>query len=137
MTRDLITVEPGEKLATVKEIFDQHRIHHIPVVDEDDRLVGLISKTDFKHFIRGMQRSDYDTLLEQSRLNNYTAAEIMTRGLAKLEPQDRINVALEIFKENLFHAIPIVENGRLVGILTSFDIIHALAEEDNVLTGNG
>ena len=136
MTSELITIEPTDKLVVVKDIFDRHRIHHIPVVDEEERLVGLISKSDFRHFIRGMQRSEYDNLLEHSRLNNYTAADIMTRGLAKLEPDDRINVALEIFRENLFHAIPIVRQERLVGILTSFDIIDALAQEDNVRTGS-
>ena len=70
----------------------------------------------------------YDEMLEKSRLNNYTAEEIMTTGIAKLGPNDRIAVALEVFKENLFHAIPIVEKDELVGLITTFDIIRALSE---------
>ncbi|HQU60501.1 MAG TPA: CBS domain-containing protein, partial [Saprospiraceae bacterium] len=51
--------------------------------------------------------------------------------LAKLNPNARINVALEIFMENRFHAVPVVEeNGELVGIVTTFDIIKALAAEE-------
>jgi acetoin utilization protein AcuB len=51
----------------------------------------------------------------------------MTTKLAKLEPSDKINVALEVFKENLFHGIPIVNNDALVGIVTTYDIIKHLA----------
>ena len=54
----------------------------------------------------------------------------MTQGIATLEPNDRINVALQIFMENLFHAIPVVEDDEVVGILTTYDIIKALQEED-------
>ena len=56
----------------------------------------------------------------------------MTKGLAKLTPDQRINVALEIFMENRFHAIPVLDeaSGELVGIITTFDIIKALATEE-------
>ena len=56
----------------------------------------------------------------------------MTKGLAKLTPDQRINVALEIFLENRFHAIPVVEeqSGELIGIITTFDVIKALASEE-------
>lgn len=130
MTKDLITTNPEARLEKVKEIFDQNHIHHIPVV-QYKKIVGLISKTDFLHFIRGMHHSTYDEFIEKSRLRNYKAEDIMTTGLAKLEPTDRINVALEVFKENLFHALPIVdEDGELVGIVTTFDIITELAKDD-------
>lgn len=130
MSTRLITVGPQDKLNLVKEIFVTHRIHHIPVV-RYTQILGIISKSDFLHFIRGIRKSDYDTMIESTRLNHYTAEEIMTKGLAKLEPTDKINVALEVFKENLFHAIPIVDDGKLVGMLTTFDIIRMLAEEDD------
>ena len=130
MSTDLLTVLPTDKLQMVKEIFETNRIHHIPVV-RFRQMVGLISKTDLHHFYRGISKSKYDQLLEKSRLNNYTAEDIMTTGIAKLSSQDRIAVAIEVFKENLFHAIPIVDDDELVGILTTFDIISALADSDN------
>ena len=130
MSTELITVSPKDSLREVKSIFEKHRIHHIPVV-RFQTMVGLISKTDFFHFLRGFRKNKYDELLEESRLNNYTVEEIMTTGIAKLEPNDRINVALEVFKENLFHAIPVVEGDKLVGIVTTFDIISALADSES------
>ena len=51
----------------------------------------------------------------------------MTEKNATLRSSDRISVAIETFKENLFHAIPIVDHGKLVGIVTTHDIINCLA----------
>lgn len=129
MSSDLITVNPADKLTLVKEIFDEHNIHHIPVVRFKE-LVGIISKTDFLHFLRGFSPNDEDRFVNYARLRAYTAEEIMTKGLAKLDPDDRINVALEIFLVNRFHAIPVVKNDELVGILTTYDVIKTLAKEN-------
>lgn len=130
MTTKLITVTPEDKLTVVKEIFEKNKIHHIPVVRYKE-MVGLISKTDFIYFMRGFNRNEEDRFVNEARLRTYKAEDIMTKGLAKLMPNERVNVALEIFLENRFHAIPIVEeNGELAGILTTFDIIKALASEE-------
>jgi len=129
MTSKLVTVNPADKLTVVKEIFDEHPIHHIPVVRFKE-IVGIISKTDFMHFLRGFSRNEEDRFVNYARLRAYTAEDIMTKGLAKLGPNERINVALDVFMTNRFHAIPVVEEGDLVGIVTTFDVIKALAEED-------
>ena len=128
MSENVFTVSPEDKLVKVKEIFDTQTIHHIPVV-AGDKLVGIIAQSDLKHFYRGMQKSDYDKMLENSRLNNYTAKDIMTTGLSTLSSDHRIAAAINLFKQNKYHAIPIVDNESLVGLVTSFDIISALADE--------
>lgn len=129
MSSNLITVAPQDKLTTVKEIFDKHHIHHIPVVRFKE-MVGLISKTDFLYFIRGFTRNEEDRFVNEARLRAYTAEDIMTTGLAKIDPEERINVALTIFMENRFHAVPIVNSEHeLVGIVTTFDVIKALSDE--------
>ena len=130
MSTNLITVNEKDKLMVVKEHFDQHSIHHIPVVRYRE-LVGLISKTDFLFFLRGFQHSDEDRFVNEARLRAFRAEDLMTTKLAKLTPEDRINVALEIFMENRFHAIPIVAaENELVGILTPYDILKALNSEE-------
>lgn len=127
MSNKLVTVNPEDKLEVVKELFDSNRIHHIPVV-RFKKIVGLISKTDLLYFLRGLNNNSYEKVLNDVRLKNYTAEDIMTKGLAKVASTDRIAVALEVFKENLFHAIPVVDDGDLVGIITTYDIIKALAK---------
>ena len=90
-----------------------------------------ISKTDLLHFIHGIQFSLIANTNKSQLLENHLAEEIMTTGLAKLDVEDRINVAIEVFKENLFHALPVLKGDELVGIVTTFDIIRMLSEEDN------
>lgn len=128
MTKDLICINEDDTLSVVKSIFQKHRIHHLPVLKEG-LLVGLLSKSDFSFFKKGFNESAIDKIMEEVRLNNYTAKDIMTTKLAKLAQDDKINVALEVFKENLFHAIPIVENEHIIGIITTYDIIKALADD--------
>jgi len=127
MTRNLITVHPKDSLLDVKAIFDNHRIHHIPVV-EFKKLVGMISKSDLLHYQRNYSQVPYKDVFEESRLKAYKVGEVMTKGLATLSPDDRIDVAIEVFRENILHAIPVVENEELVGLITTHDIIEALAK---------
>jgi len=131
MTRKLVTVIPTDRLTRVKEIFDSSRFHHIPVV-KNKTLLGLISRVDFVQFLKGAGYANQEDLIETSRLDNFTVEDVMTKKLATLESTDRINVALEVFGENLFHAIPIVDHGELVGILTTLDVIKALQKEDTI-----
>ncbi len=129
MTPNPISLNPASSISEASVIFSKNRIHHIPIV-EDGKLVGLISKSDYLFFKRGFLDENIDEKIEEIRMNNYEVRHIMTTGIASMEPDERINVALEIFKENLFHAIPIVEGGKLVGILTTLDIISNLAKDN-------
>ena len=129
MTKDVLTISPGDKLQEAQKIFDQHKIHHLPVVSKDGRVTGMLSVTDLHYFLRGKSINSYEIILNDIRLKNYKVEEIMTKGLAKISSTDRILTALKIFKENLFHAMPIVDDEKLVGIITTHDIIANLANE--------
>jgi len=112
MTKELITVHPDDKLSMVLEAFKTKKIHHLPVI-EDGKLVGLITTSDLMWLNRSFD--DYSSI---------QVSDVMTRKLATLEPSAKIGTAAEIFLENWFHALPIVdENELLVGIVTSFDIL--------------
>ena len=125
ISTNLITVHEDDSLAKVEEIFNTHRIHHLPVV-YTSRLAGIISKTDFKYFKRGIANSNQS-------LENTKCSEIMTKGVATLSKDDKINVAIEVFKENLFHAIPIMDDDRVVGIVSTHDIMKAISEDNEVI----
>lgn len=128
MTTKLVTVGPEDNLLAVKKIFTENSFHHIPVV-RFKAIVGIISKTDFNHFMDGVSHAVEDKMLNDSRLERVKAEHIMTKGLGKLEPDDRINVALEVFSRNWFHALPVIENDELVGMVTTQDIIRAILDE--------
>ena len=133
MSTELLTVNPKDSLSVAQEIFKHNKIHHLPVV-RYKKLVGLISKSDSLYFLKGYSESSYDEVINKTRLNNYTVSDIMVTGIAKLSSSDRISVALKIFNENLFHAIPIVDEEDLVGIVTTYDVIKSLSEEPVVNT---
>ena len=129
MTTDLMVVQSEDKVVIVRDIMDINEIHHVPVVNFN-KLVGLISKSDLLHFLKGMNYNSYQDLMNDVRLKNYTAEEIMTEDLECLQPEDSIEKALELFQKNRFHAIPIVkDDDSLVGIITTFDIINLLLEK--------
>lgn len=128
MTTDVISVAERDRLSVVRDIFKDNPIHHIPVT-RSGRVVGIISREDLLLFMKGLGENTLEKIINETRLNNYNAEVIMTRGVGKLEPDDRINVALDIFSKNLFRALPVVENDKLVGIVTTFDIIKTLNDE--------
>jgi acetoin utilization protein AcuB len=128
MTSNLITVSAKDSLLAVKEIFETHNIHHIPVV-QYKRLLGIVSKTDFLAVHDGLGRIQRVSHEEEAKfLSEHTAEEIMISGMAKLEPSDRINVAIHIFTLNKFHALPVVEGDDLVGMVTTHDILRSVDE---------
>lgn len=129
MTTDVITVNPKDTLSTVKRKFDEHTIHHLPVVRYKE-LVGIISKTDLLYFMKGLRVNESSDVQKNAiRLSHYCAKDIMTTGLATVESNEPLRTALEIFKENILHALPVVENNELIGIITTHDIVVALADE--------
>lgn len=125
MTKKLIAVLPTDPLSLVNEIFQKHNIHHIPVVRHLD-LIGIISKTDFYKAIHGAKLDKDEDVVAYNRtlFAKYKAEDLMTRNVVVISPTDKIGTAAEIFLENYFHAIPIVNEDReLVGIVSSYDII--------------
>ncbi len=129
MTTDVIALNPRDPLTKVKEIFDENRIHHIPIV-QFKNLVGIVSKTDLIAFLKGVTKFTKNAPnIDGMRLRNFSVNDIMTEGIAKVEPNTRIDVVLEILKENLFHAVPVVnEKNELQGIVTTYDIIKTLSQ---------
>lgn len=132
MTTDVVTLPLNASIAEAAEVFKNQRIHHIPIVD-GKKLVGIVSKSDYLFFRRGFLDNTEDQRLEQIRMNNYEVSYIMTKGLAKMEPDQKINVAIEIFKKNIFHAIPVIENETIVGIVTTYDIIKQMDSDKGVV----
>ena len=112
MTSDLITVTPKDNLAKVYKLFRSHRIHHLPVV-ENKKLVGILTTYDLFKLEKSLE--DYGEIMVK---------DVMTTKLATLESNSKVGSAVLLFTENLFHAVPIVEeNGELVGIVSTLDVM--------------
>ncbi len=136
MTEQVITVKPTDTMARVDEIFNTHHIHHLPVVDDDGKVVGIISKTDYYKMQHGltMFHSAKSEEYNQALFHSILVEDVMTKQVATLHPDDTVATAAAYFRENLFHAIPIVdEHKRLVGIVTTYDLLNYAFKEDAYL----
>jgi len=135
MSRDLLIVKPDDMLDRVGDIFKANNIHHLPVVDELGALVGIVSLTDYNKVNHMFTLFDKDKYGEYNKRlhKNIPVREVMTSQLATLRPEDPLPVAIGIFQENLFHALPVVDNGNLVGLLTTMDVINYCCREEMLL----
>lgn len=129
MTKELITVDAHERLLQAQELFRTFRIHHL-LVTEEDKLVGILSKTDLLHFIDFMIPGEQEAYLTRIRLRKYRIGELMTSDPITVHPEDSIRVALEVFRTNLFRALPVVSRDKLLGIVTPHDIITSILENE-------
>lgn len=116
MSTNLKTAAPNDDLVKVKELLNNNNIHHIPIT-ENDKLLGILSKTDFLAFIqKGEDNTDF--------LQAHRAKEIMTTKVVKTTPDERVAVAVLILLENFFHCVPVVnDDDNLVGIITPYDVM--------------
>lgn len=132
MTTNVIAVHPNDMMEKVQSIFRKSNIHHVPVTD-GGKVVGIISHSDYLRLqntftlFKTKQSDHYNDVIMQSML----VKEIMTKQVAKLTPDDTVEIAAGFFRENLFHALPVVDSeGKLVGILTTYDLLN-FAFSDN------
>lgn len=113
MTTDLITVSPSTNLFVVRQIFMNNAIHHLPVVNNSGALIGLVTTYDL--WKNEIAPADYHHIM---------VMDVMTTKLAKLSETDKIGSAAEIFLDNRFHALPVVDTENvLIGIVTSHDVL--------------
>ncbi len=123
MTTDLVTVEKTATSTQIKEIFEKNSFHHLPVVDKADRLQGIISREDF-YRIAYLLNQTLDGKQEAERMiQQLEAMDLMTPQPLSLDPDDTVGLAADIFLANEFHALPIKEDDRLVGLVTTHDLL--------------
>ncbi len=132
MTPRVYTLTKRSKLQAAKDLFDTYPLHHIPVLD-NKQLVGIVSKADYLYFIQHIDKESFEKYLNEVRLKNYTIEEVMTKNVVTIAPTVTIREALEVLSDNIFHALPVVDKGKLVGILTTHDVIFRLLHPKEVV----
>ncbi len=118
MTKHVVCVSPEQNLIDVKHIYEKKNFHHhIPVV-ENNKLVGMVSLIDFMYNISGAGINDDNTIYSE-----LTVKDIMTQKPFYLTTMSTIEDVAKVLIEGNYHAIPIVEDDRLVGIVSTADLI--------------
>ncbi|MGW3652890.1 CBS domain-containing protein [Streptomyces sp. NPDC000878] len=122
MTHEVVEARRDTSFKDVLRLLDRHRISGLPVVDEDDKVVGVISETDLIH--RQAARS--------SQAHSVTAQELMSTPAITVHPEQRIADAARVMERHGVERLPVVdEEDRLIGIATRRDLLRVFLRTDD------
>jgi CBS domain-containing protein len=119
MSTDLFTVKPDDLINLAATVMDWRHIRHVPVEDQEGRLVGLITHRGLIRLLNNGKRA--------GEPNPITVREIMVENPVTASPSTSSLAAIELMRTNRIGCLPVVEDGQLVGIVTSYDFLEASA----------
>lgn len=144
MTRNVVTVTPETEIATAARLLLEKRINGLPVVDAGGRVVGIVCQSDL---IAQQKRipvpslftflDGYITLTsarqfekEVAKIAAATVQQAMTPDPVTVSPETALEEVATLMVERNYHTLPVVEAGRLVGIVGKEDMLRTLMEKD-------
>jgi CBS-domain-containing membrane protein len=125
MTRDPVTLGPEDSLATAVQVMRKHRIRRLPIV-MGGTLVGLLAEGDLKRAEPSTlqaSQEEFDTIMEATQLSR-----IMIREPLTVTEETPLLAAVSTLQTTKFGALPVVQDARLVGIVTDNDLLRSLRE---------
>lgn len=123
MTTDLVTIRPGTSARDIYDIFKNHTFHHLPVLENGEVLVGIISKEDFFRVSYLLSNQTTGKTWSEKHYQTLEAKDFMTQYPMTLDPDDTVGLAADIILANKFHALPVIEDHRLIGMVTAHDLL--------------
>ena len=111
MTRNPVSINAKDSLADAVRIIASKKLHHLPVID-NDQLVGLISSYEISEHLGRVTDPE-----------NVKIEDVMQKRIVNIESTDKVGTAAELLLDRRFHALPVVDDGKLVGIITSYDVL--------------
>lgn len=122
MTRLPVIVTPDTTIDKIHSLFEKYEFHHLPVLNQG-KLEGIISRSDYLKVQHVLSYSWSGKPGMRDGYNNIYASDIMSNAPLHIEPEDSIGLAADIFLANKIHSLPVIDDGELVGIVTSHDLL--------------
>ena len=123
MTCGVVTIAPDAPLAAALGAMREREVRHLPVVDPDGRLAGIVTDRDLRQAVlarfHALRDAGGDLLVQ----------DVMTCGVVTVEPDTSLTHAARLMCERRIGSLPVVEQGRLAGIVTERDLLRALIQE--------
>jgi CBS domain-containing protein len=136
MTTEVVTVSPKAHVKAAIELLDEHQITAMPVVDHDGRLVGVVSEADVLRDALMPDRRTHEIPVEvEGRTESLTVDDVMTRLPMSVTADADLSVAASVLVDTAIKSMPVVEDGRVVGMVSRRDVIAVLAKRDPVIAG--
>ncbi len=137
MTREVLTVSPGASLKDAALMLVQHRISGLPVVDNQNHVLGVVSEADvLPKEAAGLLPSPlawlpgFDTEVDRSKLEARLVGEAMTAPALTIEASRPVSLAAKLMMERGINRLPVVEDRKLIGIVTRADLVRAFVRSD-------
>jgi CBS domain-containing protein len=125
MTKDVATVGRNDELTIADDIMNMKRLRHLPVV-EDGRLVGILTQRDLFHAALSTALN-FGKKAQKEFLKTVVVKEVMTDEVRTIDPGADIKEAARRMMEHKVGCLPVVENGKLVGLVTETDLLRVVA----------
>lgn len=125
MTPNVITVTPDTSLLKIGKILRDHNVRRVPVVDKEGKLVGIISDRDVRD-ASPSKATTLDMYEMHYLLAEIHASNIMTANPITVKPEDTVELAAMLMLDHKIGGLPVVENGKVLGIVSEQDVFKAL-----------
>ncbi len=128
MTKNVITLSVKNDLNTAEELFKKHHIRHIPVTSGEE-VLGMLSYTDLMRisFADAINENEQD--VDTMVYNMFSIEQVMVKNVESVSSKSTIQEVAEVLASKDFHALPVVDNGKLEGIVTTTDLINYLLDQ--------
>ena len=117
MHPDPVTVSPDARLKDAYKLMEEQNIRHLPVVD-NETIVGIVTDRDLRLATSLLSKSPYDT--------DSAVEKVMSHPVQTTHPSDPIEIATRTMRELKIGCMPVVEDNKLIGIVTGMDLLDAL-----------
>jgi len=143
MNRNVVSVKPDTKVAEIAKKLIQYNLTGVPVIDDKDEIVGIVTEFDLIRRKGVVDIPAYINILdsflyledlaeveeELRKMIGATAKEVMTKEVVTIDPDADISELAELLEDKHMNPVPVVKNGKLVGIVSRADIVRLLARE--------
>jgi CBS-domain-containing membrane protein len=137
MTAPAVTITNDTAIADALRLLDQHKITTLPVIDRHGSFLGVVSEADL---VANAAQLDDRVYLSAVRVSSVSplrrVEEVMTRLAVSVHSDDEIEVAVDLMTATTLKSLPVVDNGRVAGVISRSDIIHLLANWDDRVHGD-
>jgi acetoin utilization protein AcuB len=123
MNKEVVTLKESDSIQTAIEIIRGKKIRHIPIVNNENQLVGLVSNQDIRDATPSIFRANFHLEDLQKPLSTIMKKDIITG-----HPLDFVEEVAAVFYENRIGCMPILSENKLVGIITETDLLHTFVK---------
>lgn len=137
MTTEIITIKESDKIRNLVKLFADNEIYGVPVLDNNDYVVGVVSSSDImrkeksEHFYVNPFFYDFNVnIFEDTRFFDKPVSSIMTEDIITVSPEATIEEMAKIMYDNKVHRLLVTKFDKLLGIVTTYDLLKLLAAID-------